>query len=84
MEIKKSNETINRSYVGESPTDVVENVQYNILDENGIVIGNATIWNGSANVNFSLSGFNNVSEGETMLSEIFASLGKDKDNSVNE
>lgn len=77
MEIKKSNETINRSYVGESPTDVVENIQYNILDENGNVIGNATIWNGSASVNFSLSGFNSVSEGETKLSEIFASLGKD-------
>lgn len=79
MEIKKSNETINRSYVGESPTDVIENIQYNILDETGNVIGNATIWNGSANVNFSLSGFSNVSEGESMLSEIFASLNKDNE-----
>lgn len=78
MEIKKSNETINRSYVNETPTDVVENVQYNVLDENGNVIGNATVWNGSANVNFSLSGFNNVSDGETKLNALFTSLSKNK------
>lgn len=78
MEIKKSNETINRSYVNETPTDVVENVQYNVLDENGNVIGNATVWNGSANVNFSLSGFNSVSDGETKLNALFTSLSKNK------
>lgn len=78
MEIKKSNETINRSYVNDAPTDVVENVQYNVLDENGNVIGNATVWNGSANVNFSLSGFVGVSEGESKLNALFTSIGKNK------
>lgn len=76
MEIKKESENVRRSFAGETQSETIESVQYNVLDDNGNVVGNATVWNGSANVNFSLSGFNSVAEGAARVEALFEGIAE--------
>lgn len=55
-------------------TDRVTDINYQILDNEGNVIGNANIGNGYANANFNFSGFSTIEEGEEKLKGLFGEL----------
>lgn len=74
MEIKKVRETINRSFENDSQSDKIENVLYNILDDNENVIGTTTVWEGNASVNFTLSGFASIEEGAARVETLFEKM----------
>lgn len=68
MELRKTSESVRNTYEnGVQNGSVVESVQYNVLDSEGNVVGNATVWQSSASVNFSLSGFSGIEAGETAI-----------------
>lgn len=70
MNIKKTSENVNRSYDNSGQmTDRLDSVQYSVTDDNGMVIGDATVWNSTLSVNYSLSGFDNIAAGEAKLKE---------------
>lgn len=72
MQLKKSSENVNRSFDNEgNVSENIDRIQYQILDDNDNVVGNANIGTGYANANFNLSGFSSIDEGERKLSELF-------------
>lgn len=72
MELKKQSENINRSYNAEGEmTERIDSVQYEIVDDNGNSVGNASIGNGYANANLNISGFSSIAEGEAKLAAMF-------------
>lgn len=72
MELRKTNDRINRSYNEEGQgTDRVEEANYNIIDDEGNHLGSANISNGYGNVNLNINGFATIAEGEAKLKEIF-------------
>lgn len=45
MELRKTSESVRNTYEnGVQNGSVVESVQYNVLDSEGNVVGNATVW----------------------------------------
>lgn len=75
MELRKESENLNRSYDAEgNSNERIDNVQYQILDSKGNVIGNASVSNGYANANFNISDFATIEEGEQRLAAIFGEL----------
>ncbi len=68
MELRKTNENINRSFneQGESE-DRVESANYAIVDADGNTIGSANISNGNLNANINIYGFSSIAEGEEKL-----------------
>lgn len=71
MELKKNSENINRNYDAEGKTaDRIESVNYTLLDAEGNAIGSANVWNGSANISISISGFGSIEDGEAKVKEI--------------
>lgn len=73
MELKKTSENWNRTFDNEgSETNTLENAQFNVLDGEGNVIGNANVGNGYANVNIhNIGSFTGVTEGIEKLKELF-------------
>lgn len=74
MQIKKTNESWHRTFDadGKEVETRLESAQYNIVDNDGTTIGNATIYPASANINvYGLAGFNNVEEGVDKLKALF-------------
>lgn len=72
MELKKTNEKWDRTFNenGED-TNTLESVQFNVLDGDGNVIGNANVGNGYANVNIhNIGSFNGVTEGVAKIKEL--------------
>ncbi|MDE6649298.1 MAG: hypothetical protein K2K45_05150 [Muribaculaceae bacterium] len=72
MELKKTSENWSRTFdESGNETNTLENAQFNVLDDNGAVIGNANVGNGYANVNIhNIGSFNGVTEGVVKLNEI--------------
>ena len=71
MELKKINESVTRTYdAEENPTELIENISYEVRDNGGTVIGNASVGNGYVNLNINLYGMNSHEEGETALKEL--------------
>lgn len=71
MELKKINENVTRTFDAEGEaTERVEAISYEVRDNAGTVIGNASVGNGSAYLNVNLYGFNSHEEGETALKEL--------------
>ncbi|MBD5237380.1 MAG: hypothetical protein HDS62_07615 [Bacteroidales bacterium] len=76
MELKKINENVTRTFDAEGEaTERVENISYEVRDNGGTVIGNASVGNGYANLNVNLYGMDSIEEGETALKEL---LGVEK------
>lgn len=72
MELKKTNETISRSYDDQGhAADRVDSATYNIVDPEGNVIGSANIGQGYGNANIQLSNFSSIEEGEAKLKKTF-------------
>lgn len=72
MKLKKTSENIQRTYAADgTPTERIESINYSILDEDGVNIGNANIGNGYANANVNFSGFATIAEGEQRLAALF-------------
>ena len=70
MELKKSRENINRTFDSDGASaESIESVQYNVIDSEGKTIGNATVWQSTLSVNFNISGFSSIAEGEARLRE---------------
>lgn len=68
MKLRKTSESVNRSFNAEgNPSERINDVQYEILNADGNVIGNANIGNGYANASISLSGFSTIAEGEEQV-----------------
>lgn len=68
MKIKKTSESIDRQYdAAGQATDRVGSANYTITDDDGVNIGNASIWSASANVNIAVSGFSTIEEGEEKI-----------------
>ncbi len=77
MELRKQSENINRSYNAEGEmTERIDSVQYEIVDDKGNSVGNASIGNGYANANLNISGFSTIEEGERKLGELFGKISK--------
>lgn len=75
MELKKQSENLNRAYDLEgNVTERIDSVQYDILNNEGNVIGNANVYSGGLNASFNLSGFSTIEDGERQLAEIFSKL----------
>lgn len=71
MELKKTNDRINRSYDEEGQgTDCVESANFNIVDADGNIVGNANISNGYGNANISINGFNTIEDGVAKLKDL--------------
>ena len=76
MELKKINENVTRTFDAEGKaTERVDNLIYEVRDNAGTVIGNASVGNGYANLNVNLYGMDSIEEGETALKEL---LGVEK------
>ncbi|MBD5332191.1 MAG: hypothetical protein HDR97_00360 [Bacteroides sp.] len=73
MKLVKTNESWSRSFDsnGEEANNRLDLVQFNIVDDNGTTVGNASVWQGNASVNINLSGFSTIEEGEAKLKELF-------------
>lgn len=71
MELKKINENVNRSYDAEGKSEErVETISYELRDNAGTVIGNASVGNGYASLNVTLYNFPTLGEGERALKEL--------------
>ena len=55
MTLVKVNETLKRDFDGEKATEEVISIAYNIVD-NGVIIGNASIYNGYFSLNAKMPG----------------------------
>ena len=70
MELRKTNESVTRSYDAEgNATDRVDHINYEVRDSDGNVIGSAYVNGGEAALNLRLYGFGSVEEGEAKLKD---------------
>lgn len=72
MILLKKNEKWNRSFdaEGEESVSTLESAQFDIKDDEGNVIGNASVSQGNANVNLNIYNFGTVQEGIDNLKEL--------------
>lgn len=72
MILKKTSEKWNRSFdaEGEESGSTLESAQFDIKDDEGNYIGNASVNQGSASVNLSIYGYSTVEEGVEKLKEL--------------
>lgn len=70
MKISKSGENVRRSFKNGQSEEIVESEQYDILDANGNVVGNATVWSDGANVSYTFGGFSSITEGVASLQRL--------------
>lgn len=74
MKLVKENETWSRSFGpnGSESSEQLTGRQFLVVDNDGRVVGNATVNQTNAYVNIhNLSGFSTVEEGEAKLKELF-------------
>lgn len=70
MELKKTSEQVTRSYNEQgNMTTRVDSANYNVIDNEGNIVGSASCYNGSANLNLSVSA-STIDEGAQKLAEI--------------
>ena len=70
MELRKTNESVTRSYDAEGKaTERVDHINYEVRDNDGNVIGSAYVNGGDAGLSINLYGFDTVKDGEEKLKE---------------
>ena len=73
MELRKTSENVSRTFDADGKAqERVESANFDIIDCEGKVVGNANIGIGYGNANIGFSGFDTIEEGEARLREIFA------------
>lgn len=76
MELRKTSENINRSYNAEGQaTERVDNIQYEIVGDDGQAVGTASIGQGWASAIINASGFASIEEGEQKIKQILGIEG---------
>lgn len=72
MRLRKTSESVNRSFSAEGESsERIDSISYEILDNDGNVVGNANIGNGYGNASINIGGFSSLAEGEDRLREAF-------------
>ena len=66
------NEQVERTYPNGKQKERVTSIQFNLVDDDGAVIGDATVGDSYVNMNLNnMSGFNSLDEGVSKLKSIF-------------
>lgn len=75
MQLKKQSESVSRTFAKDgSAKERIETVQYEVTDNDGNLIGGASVYSGGASVSVSLSGFATIEEGVERVEALFAKL----------
>lgn len=77
MELKKTSEQVTHTYDEQGNiTTRVDSVNYAVIDDNGVNVGNANCYNGSASLNLNISA-QTIEEGAQKLVEMLnATIGE--------
>lgn len=75
MKIKKTEESISRVFDAEgNGQDTVSNASFQILDDGGAQVGNASAWNGGGNIVININGTASVAETEERIRRFLSVL----------
>lgn len=71
MQLRKTNEKVNRTFNEGQQTENIESIQFQIVDDAGKAVGNASIGETWGNASLNISGFTTIEEGKTKLLALF-------------